>query len=47
MRQGGEGPLRGVIAIEHPNVVVAQFVEVLEEHLVLTDNLEKQSTTST
>jgi len=47
LRQGGEEPLRGVIAIEHPNVVVAQFVEVLEEHLVLTDNLEKQSTTST
>ena len=37
LRQGGEEPVGWVTAIKHQDVVVAQFVEVLEEHLALTD----------
>ena len=37
LRQGGEEPVRRVTPIEHQHVVVAQFVEVFEEHLALTD----------
>ncbi len=37
LRQGGEEPVGWVTAIKHQEVVVAQFVEVLEEHLTLTD----------
>jgi len=37
LRQGGEEPLGRVTAIKHQDVVLAQFVDVLEEHLALTD----------
>lgn len=37
LRQGGEEPVGWVTAIKHQDVVVTQFVEVLEEHLTLAD----------
>jgi hypothetical protein len=35
--QGGEEPVGWVTAVEHQEVVVAEFVEVFEEHLALAD----------
>jgi hypothetical protein len=35
--QGGEEPVGWVTAVEHEEVIVAEFVEVFEEHLALAD----------
>ena len=37
LQQGGEEPVGGVTAVEDQNVVMAEFVEVFEEHLALAD----------
>jgi hypothetical protein len=37
LQQGGEEPVGRVTAVEHQEVVVAEFVEVFEEHLALAD----------
>jgi hypothetical protein len=37
LQQGGEEPVGRVTAVEHQEVIVAEFVEVFEEHLALAD----------